>query len=357
MCRLVMYVFFFPEYTSPFSQPPIKKLKFSLKGSSFEDSALENANNSLSSGSDELLSDITTTSNDSPCTSSKYVQFYIPNSCCTNLDTEIWQTVYSKDYDLHATRSANLMAKHEELKASHRVILLDWIMEICDLYKVSRDTYYLTLDYLDRFLSGTKGVKRRDLQLVGITCLFIASKVEEVKSITVLDLVHLTDFLYTEEEVFQMEQKIIEIIKWRTSIWTANKWLFAYLHVINRLIRPKEFMQLTELLDMATLDIDSMQFSYSVLAATCLYTTLSVTIGLSEHSQLNHLNVCKCNTWISKFWDIVKNKSFVYPPKLSASIAHRYRCKIFNYSVYQLYNNILEHYKKAKNIYNEKEDD
>lgn len=41
-----------------------------------------------------------------------------------------------------------------------------------------RETFYMGVDYLDRYLSRTTGVKKSQLQLVGITALFIAAKME-----------------------------------------------------------------------------------------------------------------------------------------------------------------------------------
>lgn len=58
-----------------------------------------------------------------------------------------------------------------------RAILLDWLIEVCEVYKLHRETYYLAVDYLDRFLSTNSKISKTRLQLIGITCLFVAAKV------------------------------------------------------------------------------------------------------------------------------------------------------------------------------------
>lgn len=58
-----------------------------------------------------------------------------------------------------------------------RAILLDWLIEVCEVYKLHRETYYLAVDYLDRFLEVTSNISKTCLQLIGITCLFVAAKV------------------------------------------------------------------------------------------------------------------------------------------------------------------------------------
>ena len=46
------------------------------------------------------------------------------------------------------------------------------------MYKLHRETYYLALDFVDRYLSIRHDVAKQRLQLVGTTALFIAAKTE-----------------------------------------------------------------------------------------------------------------------------------------------------------------------------------
>ena len=51
-------------------------------------------------------------------------------------------------------------------------------VQVCEEYKLHRETYYLAKDMLDRFMDQRTGVLKDQLQLIGVTCLFIASKIE-----------------------------------------------------------------------------------------------------------------------------------------------------------------------------------
>ena len=52
------------------------------------------------------------------------------------------------------------------------------LTQVCEEYKLHRETFYLSVDMYDRFMDLHTGVQKEQLQLIGITCLFIASKIE-----------------------------------------------------------------------------------------------------------------------------------------------------------------------------------
>lgn len=54
-----------------------------------------------------------------------------------------------------------------------RAIIVDWIIEVAIEYKLGSETCFLSVNYLDRFLSK-KSVEKYNLQLVAVACIFIA---------------------------------------------------------------------------------------------------------------------------------------------------------------------------------------
>ena len=66
------------------------------------------------------------------------------------------------------------MARQPDITINMRSILVDWLVEVNDEYKLHSETLHLAVNYLDRFLS-VMTVVRAKLQLVGTTALFIAS--------------------------------------------------------------------------------------------------------------------------------------------------------------------------------------
>jgi len=53
-----------------------------------------------------------------------------------------------------------------------------WRLQVSEAYTLHRQTFYLAQDYFDRFMLTQDNVEKGLLQLIGITCLFIASKME-----------------------------------------------------------------------------------------------------------------------------------------------------------------------------------
>lgn len=62
-----------------------------------------------------------------------------------------------------------------------RAILVDWLVEVAQEYKLHSETLFQAVGLVDRFLSITQ-VTRNQLQLVGVSCMLLASKYEEIYS-------------------------------------------------------------------------------------------------------------------------------------------------------------------------------
>lgn len=55
-----------------------------------------------------------------------------------------------------------------------REILVAWLVEVAEEYKLVSDTLFLSISYVDLFLSSN-ALSRDKLQLLGVSCLLIAS--------------------------------------------------------------------------------------------------------------------------------------------------------------------------------------
>jgi len=95
---------------------------------------------------------------------------------------------------------AHYMSLQRDINHDMRSILLDWLSEVTDEFRLKGQTYQLCTAYIDRFLSHM-AVQRGKLQLVGVTCMLLASKYEEIQPPSVKDFVFITDHTYTREQV------------------------------------------------------------------------------------------------------------------------------------------------------------
>ena len=76
-----------------------------------------------------------------------------------------------------------------------RGILVDWLIEVHNKFKLHAQTLWLCVNILDRYLEKVD-VQRTKLQLVGVTALLIAAKFEEIYPPEIKDCVYITDFAY-----------------------------------------------------------------------------------------------------------------------------------------------------------------
>lgn len=70
------------------------------------------------------------------------------------------------------------MRRQPDVTYSMRTILVDWLVEVAEEYKLQSQTLYLTVSFIDRFLS-LMSVVRSKLQLLGTAAMFVASYVQQ----------------------------------------------------------------------------------------------------------------------------------------------------------------------------------
>ena len=173
-----------------------------------------------------------------------------------------------------------------------RAILLDWLIEVCEVYRLHRETFYLAVDFIDRFLGSAPAVPKNRLQLIGVTCLFIGAKIEEIYPPKLQEFAYVTDGACTEEEILQMELMILKGLNWGLSPMTPNWWMRLYMQICHGSKKPQDasfslpsysglpFSRAMQLVDLCMLDIGSLEFNYSILATSALYHTESEAVAL-----------------------------------------------------------------------------
>jgi hypothetical protein len=103
-----------------------------------------------------------------------------------------------------------------EITGKMRSVLVDWLVQVHLRFHLLQETLYLTVSILDRYLQADK-VKRSQLQLAGVTAMFIASKYEEMYAPDISDFVFITDTTYSKQEILQMEKSILKNLDFNLS--------------------------------------------------------------------------------------------------------------------------------------------
>lgn len=148
---------------------------------------------------------------------------------CSLYATEVYNNL--RTAELKWRHSVDFMKTvQQEITQEMRSILIDWLVEVCEEYGLASETFYLTVALIDHYLSK-KSIGKRRLQLLGITCMLIASKYEEISAPRVEEFCFITDSTYTKVEVLEMEQQILDVLSFQLSLPTTKKFLRRFLLV------------------------------------------------------------------------------------------------------------------------------
>nr|XP_014354300.1 PREDICTED: G1/S-specific cyclin-E2 [Latimeria chalumnae] len=158
---------------------------------------------------------------------------------------DVWSNMLKKE--IKYVHEKHFFLLHPALKPHMRSILLDWLLEVCEVHTLHRETFYLAQDFFDRFMFTQTNINKNQVQLIGITSLFIAAKLEEIYPPKLHEFAYITDGACTEEDILDMELIILKVC---CRIWFSCQ---------------------DSLLDLCILDDESLDYQYGVLAAAALY--------------------------------------------------------------------------------------
>ena len=99
-----------------------------------------------------------------------------------------------------------------EINSKMRIILIDWIFEVTNKLKFTEETFFITTYIIDAYLSK-KFIPRKRFQLLGVTALYIATKLNEIFSGRTKDYAFITDNAYNEKDILDMESDIAKTIE------------------------------------------------------------------------------------------------------------------------------------------------
>ncbi|KAK1438258.1 hypothetical protein QVD17_04064 [Tagetes erecta] len=160
-----------------------------------------------------------------------------------------------------------------EITQEMRGILIDWLVEVCEEYGLASETFYLTVALIDIYLSK-KCVGKRRLQLLGITCMLIASKYEEICAPRVEEFCLITDSTYTRADVLEMEHQILDVLSFQLSVPTIKKFLRRFLLAAHSSYKAPaielEFLA-NYLAELTQTEYSLLKFLPSLIAASAVY--------------------------------------------------------------------------------------
>ncbi|XP_008318838.1 G2/mitotic-specific cyclin-B3 [Cynoglossus semilaevis] len=165
----------------------------------------------------------------------------------------------------------NYMHKQPTLSTEMRAILVDWLVEVQENFELYHETLYLAVKLTDQYLSQTV-IQREMLQLLGSTCMLIASKLEERSPPCVDDFLYICDDAYKKEELITMECNILQTLSFDINIPIPYRFLRRYAKCVNA---GMDTLTLARFYcELSLLDMDLVTERGSALASACLLMAL-----------------------------------------------------------------------------------
>ncbi|KAI3990559.1 hypothetical protein MKX01_022859 [Papaver californicum] len=158
--------------------------------------------------------------------------------------------------------------EYNQINENMRMILVDWLIQVHHIYKLSPGTLYLTIQIIDRYPS-THLVQRKELQLLGISSMLLASKYEEICAPKVNDLVYISERAYSKEHILGMEKSILA--KLGMSLTGPTPYVFL-VRFVKASMADKEMENMAFFLtELGLMQYGMVKFCPSMLAASAVY--------------------------------------------------------------------------------------
>ncbi|MED6149531.1 Cyclin-A2-2 [Stylosanthes scabra] len=177
-------------------------------------------------------------------------------------------------------------------------------------------------------------MQKQRLQLLGVTCMLIASKYEEICAPRVEEFCFITDNTYTKEEVLKMESEVLNILHFHLSVPTTKTFLRRFIQAAQSSYKAPcielEFLA-NYLAELTLVEYSFLQYLPSLIAASAVFLA-RWTLNQSEHPwnpTLEHYTNYKASELETVVLELVDLQLNTKGSSLNA-IREKYKEKKFN---------------------------
>jgi len=136
----------------------------------------------------------------------------------------------------------NFLQKHN-INPIYRIRIINWMLEVFSNYTSEPLSFYTSVSLFDKFLLKSKRIiDDYELQLIAMSCIFIASKIEDIIPLHIIHIKkNIGHNLFNEKQIIQTEIEILNTLNFDVFCVTTYHFIktFLYDFVINNKIRIK----------------------------------------------------------------------------------------------------------------------
>lgn len=245
------------------------------------------------------------------------------------LNDECFTLMLKRECEHLAARDYLDRLRNGDLDFEARLHAIDWIGKVHAYFNFGPLCLYLSINYLDRFLSIYELPKGKAwmMQLLAVACLSIAAKMEETEMPLTLDLqVGESRFLFEGKTIQRMELLVLSTLKWRMQAITPFSYIDYFLRKIYNDKTPSKssICRSIHLISSLIKGIDFLEFRPSEIAAAVALSVADESVEREESiyqlltQHLEKERLFKCVELINGLY-LVRVSSTKVPSSISPS--------------------------------------
>ena len=299
----------------------------------------------------------------------------------TVYDLTFYKNLIENSSKIKKINYKNILKNQKKIKLEDRVHSMVWMMQICEEFAFKRDTFHYACNYFDNYLTfGNEKIKNKKiLELIGITCISISGKIEEVQIPKLKEYANSIDESFDIKDIIEMEQKLCLSLGWKLINVNINTWLNWYtcqwdLYIDSvddiksqflKYIKEEDiiyykksndnsyynYRKICQLIDIIVLDYFSYNFDSRVLMAVCLFIIICINYKFEYNfTKKNFKQKTAFSKYIFKVYNQFINQSFDYnfnDEKFQKTLSYCYKFRNFHFTyelplLYQIHQDLLE---------------
>lgn len=185
-----------------------------------------------------------------------------------------------------------------EITPKQRESAVKWILKLNFYFKLTSDSTYNAVTYLDIFLSNRK-IQKKELQLYAVVCYWLAAKVDTRAQPSIEKINEATGENFTQESFNSAEDIILDVLSYQLSYPTSKFFMRFYLSIGNS--TDNTILIANLFTEIALLKFEFMDFKPSIIAAASVVFSLKIESRdedakriLSLIPCINYLSIQKC---------------------------------------------------------------